>query len=151
MYTQDQFILRYEARLISQTKDDNTRNFIISFFCGDDTIQVYEVADKNSGIWRGKFLERSRHMNPLNSKYYTERDFQIGETIQLSVYKFQLLRADEFTHKYMKSKPDVFKEADIAYIIERLKNLASKYKSLDEFLIDLIRKLDVNGNGVIDF
>lgn len=90
-------------------------------------------------------------MNPLTSKYYTERDFQIGETIQLTVYKFQLLRADEFTHKYMKSKPEIFKEADITHIIERLKKLATKYKSLDEFLVDLIRKLDVNGNGVIDF
>jgi EF-hand domain-containing protein 1 len=38
MYTQDQFILRFEGRLISQAKDDNTRGFIISFFCGDDTI-----------------------------------------------------------------------------------------------------------------
>jgi hypothetical protein len=42
MYTSDQNVLRFEARLISQIKDYNNRKFIISFFCGDDTIQVYQ-------------------------------------------------------------------------------------------------------------
>jgi len=40
---------------VSEVKENNIRTFIISFFCGDDTVSVYEVADKNSGIWRGKF------------------------------------------------------------------------------------------------
>ena len=151
MYTQDQFILRFEARLISQAKDDNTRNFIVSFFCGDDTVQVYEVADKNSGLWRGKFFERSRHLNPATQQYFKEKDFQIGETLQFSVYKFQLLRADEFTHKYMKSKPEVFREADINHVLDRIRQLASKYNSLEEFLVELVRNLDHDQTGTIDF
>lgn len=81
MYTQDQYILRFEAKLISQNREDNHRKFIISFFCGDDTIMVYETADKNSGIWGGKFMERMNHNNPINNKQYTEIDFQIGEII----------------------------------------------------------------------
>lgn len=56
MFTSDQNILRYEARLISQTKDYNSRKFIVNFFCGDDTVQVFQEADKNSGVWGGKFL-----------------------------------------------------------------------------------------------
>jgi len=76
MYTQDQYILRFEARLLSENREDNTRKFIISFFCGDDTIMAYETADKNSGIWGGKFLERSKHKNPKNKKlFYKEVDF----------------------------------------------------------------------------
>jgi len=63
MYTQDQYILRFEARMLSENREDNSRHFIISFFCGDDTIMVYEEADKNSGLWRGKFLERMKHKN----------------------------------------------------------------------------------------
>lgn len=51
----------------------------------------------------------------------------------------------------MKSKPESFPEADISYVIERLKKMATKFPSLDDFLIDLVRKLDVNGNGVIEF
>lgn len=61
MYTQDQYILRYEAKMISPNREDNSRTFIISFFCGDDSIMVYETADKNAGIWKGKFLERMLH------------------------------------------------------------------------------------------
>ena len=38
MFTQDQYILRFESRLISENKEDNKRSFIVSFFCGDDTI-----------------------------------------------------------------------------------------------------------------
>lgn len=75
MYTQDQYILRYEARLISETREDNGRNFIVSFYCGDDSIQVYEVADKNSGLWQGKFLERKKHKNPTTTLFYVEKDF----------------------------------------------------------------------------
>jgi EF-hand domain-containing protein 1 len=56
LFTNDQYVLRFEARLISQIKDEQNRKFIISFFCGDDTAQVYQNADKNSGIWGGKFL-----------------------------------------------------------------------------------------------
>ena len=68
-------MLRFDARLLSETKDDNSRTFIISFFCGDDTIQVYEVADKNSGIWKGKFLERTKHINPVTKKFFVESEF----------------------------------------------------------------------------
>jgi len=38
MFTSDMYILRYEARLLSENKEDNIRKFIISFFCGDDSI-----------------------------------------------------------------------------------------------------------------
>jgi len=61
--------------MISPNREDNSRTFIISFFCGDDSIMVYETADKNAGIWRGKFLERMLHSNPISNKPYTEVDF----------------------------------------------------------------------------
>jgi hypothetical protein len=67
--------LRFEARLVSKNKEDNKRSFIISFFCGDDTVMVYETADKNSGIWGGKYLERMRHTNPNKNRFYNETDF----------------------------------------------------------------------------
>jgi len=58
MFTRDMYILRFEARLVSPAKDDNHRKFIISFYCGDDSVQAFEYADRNSGIWPGKFLEK---------------------------------------------------------------------------------------------
>lgn len=61
LFTNDQYVLRFEARLISEVKDENDRLFILSFFCGDDTIQIYQNTGKNSGVWGGKFLERKKH------------------------------------------------------------------------------------------
>lgn len=55
MFTSDQYILRFESRLISDNRENNDRKFIISFFCGNDTIKVFLAADKNSGIWGGTF------------------------------------------------------------------------------------------------
>ncbi|EGR34903.1 flagellar microtugule protofilament ribbon protein, putative [Ichthyophthirius multifiliis] len=151
MYTQDQYILRFESRLISQCKDDNQRKFIISFYCGDDTIMVYEDADKNSGIWGGKFLERMIHYNPITGKQYQEIDFQIGELVQLGGYKFQLLRADEYTVKYMKSKPEVFKESDIQQVVNRLRQFSQKFKSYEDFLIQFVKNIDQDAQGQVDF
>jgi hypothetical protein len=38
MFAEDRFILRFECRLLSEIKDSNDKTFIISFYCGDDTI-----------------------------------------------------------------------------------------------------------------
>jgi len=151
MFTCDQNILRYEARLISENKEDNTRTFIISFFCGDDTVQVYEHTERNSGVWAGKFLEKAKHKNPITNTYYAEKDFNLGNTIVLNQFRFQLLRCDEFTYKYMKDHPESFKEANIDRVLERLRNLSKKFKSNEEFAINLFKTLDSNNSGFIEF
>lgn len=51
----------------------------------------------------------------------------------------------------MKSKPEVFKEADIEFVLDRLKKKAKEFKSLDEFLVTLIKKLDKNKNAMVEF
>lgn len=56
MFTSDQYVLRFEARMISPVKDDAAKRFIVTFFCGDDTIMVYQPPERNSGVWGGKFL-----------------------------------------------------------------------------------------------
>jgi len=60
MFKQDMHVLRFETSLVSTEPDDETRKFIISFYCGDDTIQIYEICDKNSGRIGGRFMERKK-------------------------------------------------------------------------------------------
>ncbi len=144
-------ILRFESKVISTEPDDESRKFLISFYCGDDSIQVYEVCDKNSGRIGGKFMERKKHKSPITDEYYQERDFLIGRTIFLGGWKFQLMKADEYTEKYMEDNPDQFPEANIDIIINKIKKGAQAYNSLQEYVIALMRKLDRNGDGVIDF
>lgn len=113
LFTNDQYVLRFEARMISESKEDNIRKFIIAFFCGDETIQIYQNADKNSGIWGGKFLERKRQEKAGDSRYIIDTDFQIGGLIKIGAFTFQLLKADDFTLNYMKERPQKFPETNL--------------------------------------
>jgi len=153
MFKQDMHILRFNAKLVSTEPDDENREFIISFFCGDDTILVYEVCDKNSGRIGGKFMERKNHKNPVKggTNNYCEADFLIGRQIALGGFRFQLVSADEYTEKYMEDNPDLFPEQNIENILNKIRKMAKNYKNLHEYCIDLLVKLDKNNDGMIDF
>jgi len=130
MFKQDMHILRFECKLISTEPDDENRKFIVSFYCGDDSIQVYEICDKNSGRVGGKFMEKKKHKNPVTNNYYSENDFLIGRTIFLGGYKFQLQRSDEYTEKYMEDNPDQFPEAHQDIVMDKIRKGAHAFGSL---------------------
>ena len=68
----------------------------------DDTIQVYEMNNRNSGIWEGKFLERGMYKNVENENTkFTISDFQINKSIRINTFSLEILDADEFTKKWM--------------------------------------------------
>lgn len=144
-------VLRFNAKLVSTEPDDENREFIISFFCGDDTILIYEVCDKNSGRIGGKFMHRGNHKNPVSGANYAEQDFLIGRTIFLGGFRFQLVSADEYTEKYMEDNPEMFPEQNIQQILSKIKKQSAAYPSLQEYCVDLLCKLDKNNDGVIDF
>jgi hypothetical protein len=150
MFKQDMHILRFNAKLVSTDPDDESRTFIISFYCGDDTVQVYEVCDKNSGRIGGRFMERKKQKNPVNSQYYAEKDFLLGRTVALGGFKFMLMSADEYTEKYMEDNHAQFPEASLHHIIEKIKAPARNYPSLQSYAIDLLKKFDKDGNKFVD-
>ena len=151
MFKQDMHILRFNAKLVSTEPDDENREFIISFYCGDDTIQIYEVCDKNSGRIGGKFMEKKTHKNPVTNGNYEEKDLCIGRTLFLGGFRFQLASADEYTEKYMEDNPEQFPEQNINNILDKIKKKAVGYASMQDYCIDLLVKLDKNNDGVIDF
>jgi hypothetical protein len=51
----------------------------------------------------------------------------------------------------MEDNPDTFPEAHLQGILRKIKKGASAYNSLQAYVIDLIRKLDKNGDNVISF
>ena len=151
IFKNDMHILRFEAKLVSTEPDDENRKFIVSFYCGDDTIQVYEVCDRNSGRTGGKFLERKLFKNPVTDQYYEEKHFAIGESIYLNGFRFQIVDCDEYTHKYMEDNAEVFPQASIDVILNKIKAGAYSYPSLQDYAIAMIKKLDTNGDEVISF
>ena len=100
---------------------------------------MFQNADKNSGIWGGKFLERKKHEHKSEGRYLVDTDFQIGAIVSLSVYNFQLLKADDFTVNYMRERPDKFPEVSIENALNEIKSLARNYKSYDDFLVWLLK------------
>jgi hypothetical protein len=98
----DKIILRFKARLNTKVVEDNDRRFLISFFLADDSIQVYEMQNRNSGIWEGKFIERKRYKNKENSeKQFTISDFEENKSIRINSFSFNIIHADDFTKKWI--------------------------------------------------
>ena len=98
----DKVILRFLAKLNTKVVEDSDRRFLISFFLADDSIQVYEIQNRNSGIWEGNFIQRKRYKNKENSeKYFTISDFEINKSIRINAFSFNILDADDFTKKWM--------------------------------------------------
>eukprot|EP00966_Prymnesium_polylepis_P111832 2587330-Prymnesium_polylepis.1 len=64
MMENDRKILRFMARLDTDTPEDQGRIFVIKYYLSDDTVAVFEPPQKNSGIVGGKFLERCRVKKP---------------------------------------------------------------------------------------
>jgi len=98
----DKKILRYTARFNTKVPEDVERRFIISFYLADDTISIFEPAQKNSGIIEGPFLERRKYKNVDKfEQFITPTDLPVGGDIKINGYNFHILGCDEYTTKYL--------------------------------------------------
>ena len=149
MFKQDMHVLRFDAKLVSTEPDDETRNFIIMFYCGDDTLQIYEICDKNSGRQGGRFMKRKKQTNPETDAYYCEADLYLGRQVHLAGFTFMLMSADEYTEKYMEDNPDIFPEASVSAVIEKIKEGAKEHSSLQDYAVFLMKTLDKNNDGFV--
>ena len=146
-FKKDKHILRFSAKMISSNPSNEERAFLISFFCGDETIQIFEIAGKNSGRESGKFLERQRIKNPYTHKYYTEKDFSIGNLIYVNNYIFKLIQSDEYTRKYMEGNSDIFIDSNIKNVISRIRIGSNNFGDYQDFLIHLLYVIDPKANN----
>ncbi|XP_020140631.1 EF-hand domain-containing family member C2 [Microcebus murinus] len=126
-------ILRFFAKLITDKCADVDRLFVISYFLSDDTMQVFEPIEKNSGIAGGKFLKRSRVKKPGQeifkselSEYIKAEELYVGATVNINGYLFLLLNADEYTLNYMEKNSDKFPFSNFELALQKVKNEESK-------------------------
>ncbi|XP_054672405.1 EF-hand domain-containing family member C2 isoform X1 [Grus americana] len=124
-------ILRFLAKLITDSPIDKDRKFIISYFLSDDTISVFEHIQRNTGILGGKFLERGRIKKPGQelfksepSEYFKAQDLFVGARVCFHGHNFLLVDADEYTFNYMEKHANEFSVADIGVILTKLKDIA---------------------------
>jgi len=75
----------------------------------------------------------------------------IGESVTLANYKFQLLKADEFTLRFMRENPEIFPECDLTKILDKLKSKSKNFNSHEEYAIQFLKALDKSNRGYIEF
>lgn len=80
------------------------RNVKVYFYLEDDSIQVIEPREKNSGVPQGTLIRRHRIPKPApnDDEYYTAEDFNIGCEINLYSKVFKLTNADDFTKNFLR-------------------------------------------------
>ena len=148
MMENDRKLLRYMARLDTTAPEDRDRIFVIKYYLADDTVGVFEPPRKNSGIIGGKFLERTRIKKPQSHEYYSQSDFYTGATIEVTMFRFIIYQADEYTLSYMESDPESHPMSDMGYIAAQLgPEIAAKKEALAaEFA-----KYDGAGEGKVSY
>ena len=94
------------------------------YFLADDTISIYEPPCRNSGIQGGKFLSREPAPKiPGTKKPYAASDMYIGAKLYLHDRLFELLRADEWTMKWMEEHKDAFPLSDYNKVTQKVTRL----------------------------
>lgn len=97
----DKKTLRFLSKFVTNKPEDINRRFILTYYLADDTISIYEKAQRNSGFIGGKFLERMKLKNPVTTQPFQPHDFHTGATLTLNHYVFELLEADGFTKSFL--------------------------------------------------
>lgn len=65
LFREGDIILRFSAKFKGDNTIDNTRNFIVQYYMGDDSMIINELAHPDSGIKQGKFLEKNKYKNSV--------------------------------------------------------------------------------------
>jgi len=79
------------------------RSCKVYFYLEDDTIQVNEPTEINSGMPQGTIIRRHRIPKPApnDEEYYTVEDFNIGNEITFYGKRFKLCDSDAFTKNFL--------------------------------------------------
>jgi hypothetical protein len=78
----------------------------ILFYIYDNTIEIHEVREINSGMWQGNFLKR-QSVCKKDGTPVSLQDFQPGSSIQLVGQEFYITDADAFTRDYFQRELNI--------------------------------------------
>ena len=112
----------------------------------DDTISVYENAQRNSGIVSGKFLQRGKVRKPDGSGNYKAADLHVGAQVNFNQWIFELQSADDFTVAYIEGHPSEFPKASLNFILSEFRRIV-RMRRTDVF--KAFRDIDKDHSGFI--
>mmetsp|Transcript_42262 Transcript_42262/g.100348 ORF Transcript_42262/g.100348 Transcript_42262/m.100348 type:complete len:631 (+) Transcript_42262:160-2052(+) len=110
----DKKVLQFDAYIkenMPENPEDGfrVRRFSLSFFLVDDSLQITEHKQQNSGIVQGKFLRRHKVPKdgvsmPGNSEFVTWQDMRVGAEFVVYGRPMILTSCDNFTRSFYQSK-----------------------------------------------
>jgi len=134
-------ILRFNAHLLSDKTEDETRRFVIQYFMEDDTIAIREPPIRNSGVMGGNFLRRQVIKKHDGTKY-GPGDMYVGNIVDFVSHRFILLNADEYTYRLMENDERTFPYSNFSRLHEQL---ARAVDSIKQYFV-----ARYSGDGLID-
>lgn len=104
----DRQVLKFDAyfqEAVHERREERyrIRKCIIYFYLEDDTIQVLEPKQENSGIPQGTLVRRHRIPLPApnDDQFYTVEHFNVGNEISLYSRTFKIMGCDKFTQNFL--------------------------------------------------
>merc|ERR1711871_1816254 len=100
----DRMVLRFfayfkEAVHESRMENYRVRKVTILYYLEDNTLQVNEPKEENSGIPQGSFVKR-HHIPKGRGEFYTVLDFKLGTDITFYGRTFRVVDCDAFTAQF---------------------------------------------------
>jgi len=100
----DRMVLRFfayykEAVHESRMENYRVRKVTILYYLEDNTLQVNEPKEENSGIPQGAFIKR-HHIPKGRGEFYTVLDFKLGVDCTLYARTFRIVDCDAFTAQF---------------------------------------------------
>ena len=100
----DRLVLRFSGFFRESVGESNLENFrtrlvTIFYYLEDDSMQLNESKQDNSGIPQGTFIRRHRFPKP-DGDYYTPMDIKVGEEFEIYGKKIIITDCDDFTRAY---------------------------------------------------
>lgn len=114
-------ILRYCATLDCAKIEDISRSFIIQVHLEDDTIQIREPPQRNSGHKGGIFLSRSNLERHDGTKPVTPQDIYLGAVVSILTHKFKVHDADEYTLRFMEENSKQWTNSHLPTVLEKIR------------------------------
>lgn len=74
---------------------------MITFYCANDSIEIFDLPVRNHGFIPGKFLKKDRYINVnRNNDWFNAGDFVIGSDVTINSHVFTIYEADRNTIKW---------------------------------------------------
>ena len=101
--------------------DDLMRDFVILYYCQDNTVQIREPPVRNSGVVGGNFLSRRKVTDEVTGKLITAQELYLGAQITLSRHKFVVVEVDGCTLNYFEKNRKDFPMSDVDGVMDSLR------------------------------